>query len=38
MVEWFVRIKEMDDLLTVIISVTGGAITSFLVAKYYGER
>ena len=29
---------EMDDLLTVVISVAGSAVTSFLVAKYYGER
>jgi len=28
----------MDDLLTVVISVIGSAVTSFLVAKYYGER
>jgi uncharacterized membrane protein YdjX (TVP38/TMEM64 family) len=28
----------MDDLITVIISVIGSAITGFLVAKYYGER
>lgn len=28
----------MDDLLTVIISLIGSAVTSFLVAKYYGER
>jgi len=28
----------MNDLLTVIISLIGSGITSFLVAKYYGER
>lgn len=28
----------MDDLLTVIISLVGSAVTSFAVAKYYGER
>lgn len=28
----------MNDILTVIISVIGSALTSFLVAKYYGER
>jgi hypothetical protein len=28
----------MDDITTVIISIIGSAITSFLVAKYYGER
>ena len=28
----------MDDVLTVVISVVGSAVTSFLVAKYYGER
>ena len=28
----------MDDLLTPIVSVIGSAVTSFLVAKYYGER
>jgi len=28
----------MDSLLTVVISLVGSAITSFLVAKYYGER
>ena len=28
----------MDDITTVIISLIGSAITSFLVAKYYGER
>ena len=28
---------EMDDLLTVMISVIGSAVTSFLVAKYYGD-
>lgn len=28
----------MDNITTVIISVIGSAITSFLVAKYYGER
>jgi len=28
----------MDDILTVIISVIGSAVTSFVVAKYYGGR
>ena len=28
----------MDNLITVVISVASSAVTSFLVAKYYGER